>query len=152
MNVRAGDIRELMGEHEGIRAHMRFLAKSQNNLSVQDIQAKQKIWAYRCGLHDFKDEIQFHIEIDERIFHALPEGVSIQSPVEEHREILKLINELINLADNAIIDRLSFEELGEYTVKISLAVDKIFHLVEIHLKTENEILEKALSKIQAGKC
>jgi hypothetical protein len=150
MNVKAGDIRESLGEHEAIRAHMRFLARSQKNLSIQDIQAKEKIWAYRCGLHDFKDEIQFHIEVDQRIFRALPADISLTETEEEHGEILTLINELIELADSAIIDKLSMEELDEYTKKIGLAVNKIFDLVEIHLTIENDILEKALDKIKAG--
>ena len=148
MSVTAGDIRELLGEHEAIRAHMKFLARSHKSLSVQDIQAKEKIWAYRCGLHDFKDEIQFHIQVDRRILNALPGDVSPEEPEEEHGEILKLINELIALADSTVIDKLSTEELSEYTKKIGLAINKIFDLVEIHIATENEILERALSRIQ----
>jgi len=147
MSITVGDIRELLGEHEGIRAHMRFLTRSQKEFLTRDIQAKEKIWAYRFGLHDFKEEIQLHIEVDKRIFSALAEDISINAPVEEHEEILNLFNELIELADSAAIDRFSEQELSEYSEKIGSAVNKICDLVEIHIITENKILEKALEKL-----
>jgi hemerythrin-like domain-containing protein len=150
MSVKAGDIRELLGEHEGIRAHMKFLAKSQKDLLSQDIQAKEKIWAYRCGLHDFKDAIQFHIETDKRIFKSFSGEILFKEPTEEHEEIQKLLDELIELADNTAIDKLDTQELNEYTGKIGLAVNKIFDLVEVHIATENKVLEQALNGMYAG--
>jgi hypothetical protein len=150
MSITVGDIRELLGEHEGIRAHMNFLARLQKNLSVQDIQAREKIWAYHCGLHDFKDEIQFHIDVDKRIFRELPKDISLNAPIEEHEEIQNLYNELIELTDSAAIDRFNEQELGEFIEKIKLAINKIFDLVEIHITSENKILEKALEKFCAA--
>jgi len=147
MGVTGGEIRELLGEHEGIRAHMRFLIRSRENLATRDVQAKERIWAYRCGLYDFKDAIQFHIEVDERIFKALPGDASLKDPTEEHQEIQKVINELIELADSAVIDRLGEEKLDQYTEKIRLAFNKIHDLIEAHITIENAILEEALKKI-----
>jgi hypothetical protein len=147
MSITVGDIRELLGEHEGIRAQMRFLARSQKNLSFEDALAKEKIWAYHCGLHDFKEAMQFHIDIDDRIFQSLPQDISLKGPEEEHGEIQKLLNELTELADSTIIDRLDTQELSEYTEKIGLAFSKICELVEVHTRTEDRMLEKALEKL-----
>lgn len=150
MGVTGGEIKELLGEHEGIRTHLRFLVKSRENLVTEDIRAKERLWAYRCGLYDFRDAIQFHIEIDERIFKALPGNISLNYSMEEHREIQRVVNELIKLADSAAIERLGLEELHRYTEKIGLAFNKTHDLIEAHIAVENAILQEALKKLEAA--
>jgi hypothetical protein len=150
MSVGSGEIRELLGEHEGIRTQMRFLARSQENLVIRDIRAKERIWAYLCSLHDFHDAIQFHIEVDERIFRALPVGVSLRDMEEKHETIKKLIGELIGLVDSDVVDRLGEVELDRYTKKIGLAFNKICDIVETHIMLENAMLEEALKKISTS--
>jgi hypothetical protein len=147
MGITGGEIKELMGEHEGIRAHMRFLVKSRENLVTQDIQVKERIWSYRCGLYDFRDAVQYHLEVDERIFKSLPGNVSLMDPTEEHEEMQRVINDFIKLADSAVIDRLGQEELNQYTQKIGVAFNKIHELIEVHIAKENAILKEALKNI-----
>lgn len=147
MVVTGGAIKELMGEHEGIRAQMKFLVKSRENLIIQDVQVKERIWCYRCGLYDFRDAIQYHLEVDEHIFKSLPGNVSTTDPTEEHEEIQRIINAFIELADSAVIDRLGQEELDQYTQKIGVALNKINELIEAHIAKENAILETALKNI-----
>lgn len=147
MGVTGGEIRKLIGEHEGIRAHMKFLVKSRGNLATQDVQVKERLWSYRCGLYDFRDAIQYHLELDECIFKSLPGDVSFKDPTEEHGEIQKVIKDLIELAESATIDRLGPEELKQFVQKIGAAFNKIHELIEVHITKENGILEEALKHI-----
>jgi hypothetical protein len=148
MVVTGGEIRDLLGEHEGIRSQLNFLVKSQEKLSTQDIKTKERLWAYRCGLYDFQDIIRFHIEVDERIFQALFGDSSPKKSREEHREIQKVINELIDAADSVVIEKLGTGELLRYTEKIGLAFSKTRDLIEAHIAVENAILQKALEKLE----
>jgi hypothetical protein len=148
MVVTGGEIRDLLGEHEGIRSQLNFLVKSQEKLSTQGIKVKERLWAYRCGLYDFQDIIRFHIEVDERIFQALFGDSSPKNSREEHREIQQVINELIEAADSAAIEKLGPEELQCYAEKIGLAFDKTRDLIEAHIAVENAILQKALEKLE----
>jgi hypothetical protein len=150
MVVTGGEIKELLGEHEGIRTHLRFLVKSRENLEIEDSRTRERLWAYRCGLYDFRDAIQFHIEIDEHIFQSLPVDVSLKDTKEEHREIQSVVNELIELADSAVIEKLGSEELQCYTEKIGLAFSKTRELIETHIALENAILEESLKKLEAA--
>jgi hypothetical protein len=150
MVVNGGEIKELLGEHEGIRTHLRFLVKSRENLATEDFHAKERLWAYRCGLYDFRDAIQFHIEVDERIFQALPGDISFKDSKEAHREIQRVVNDLIQLADSAVIERLGTQELQIYTEKIGLAFGKTRDLIEAHIAVENAILQEALKKLEAA--
>ncbi len=147
MGVTGGEIKELMGEHDGIRAHMKFLVKSRENMATQDVQVKERIWSYRCGLYDFRDAIRYHLETDERLYKSLLGDVSFMDPMEEHEEIQRVINDFIELVDSAVIDRLGQEELNQYTQKIGVAFNKIHELIEAHIIKENIILEQALKKI-----
>ena len=149
MGMTCGDIRELLGEHEGIRSHLRFLVKSRENLDTKDYRARERLWAYRYGLYDFRDAIQFHIEVDERIFKAIPADISPVNSNEEHRTIQTVIDDLIRLADSAVIDKLNPEELHRYAEKIGLAFNKISELIEAHIARENAILQEALKKLEA---
>jgi hypothetical protein len=150
MVVTSGEIKELLGEHEGIKTHLRFLVKSRENLEAEDYRAKERLWAYRCGLYDFRDAIQFHIELDERIFQALSGDTSSEESQKEHVQIQRVVDELIRLADSAVIERLEPEELQIYTEKIGLAFAKTRDLIEAHIAVENAILERALKKLEAA--
>jgi hypothetical protein len=150
MVVTGGEIKELLGEHEGIRTHLRFLVKSRENLDTEDFRTKERLWAYRCGLYDFRDVIQFHIELDEHVFQSLPDDTSFKDSQKAHGEIQRVINELIQLADSAVIERLGPEELQIYTEKIGLAFGKTRDLIEAHIAVENTMLEEALKNLEAA--
>jgi hypothetical protein len=148
--VTGGEIRELLGEHEGIRFQLNFLLRSRDKLAKPDILTKERLWAYRCGLHDFQDAIQFHIELDERILQMLLGDISLKNFREEHREMQEVVADLIRLADSAVIERLEPEELQHYTEKIGLAFNKTRDLIETHIAAENAMLQEALKKLEAA--
>ena len=133
-------MKELMGEHEAIMAHMQSLTKSVANLAAQP--AKERILNYRYRLYDFKDAIWYHLEIDERIFKSLFGDAYLEDPIEEHREIQRLVNDMISLADNAAIENLGQEELNQYCASLERAFSKICKLIELHIAKENAILER----------
>jgi hypothetical protein len=145
-----GEIRDLLGEHQGISYQLNFLLKSRDKLATEDTSAKERLWAYRCGLYDFRDAIQFHIELDERIMQAFLDDISLKSSKEEHREIHKVIDELIRLADSAVIETLEPEELHNYAEKIGLAFGKTCDLIEAHMAAENAVLQETLKKLEAA--
>jgi hypothetical protein len=135
-------LRELIGEHEAIMAYMQSLMKSAENLAVSPANAKDRIWNYRCRLYDFKDAIWYHLEIDERIFKSLLGDAFLEDPIEEHQEIQRLVNDMILLADNAVIENLGQKELNLYCDSLANAFKKICQLIELHISKENTILER----------
>ncbi len=136
------EMRELIGEHDAIMAYMQFLAKSAARLAEQSEPAKERIWNYCCSLYDFKDAIWNHLEIDEKVFKSLMGDTYPEDPVEEHREIQQLVNEMIALADNTVIAKVEQAHLNEYCAKLGAAFDRICKLIELHIAKENAILEK----------
>jgi hypothetical protein len=150
MTVTGGEIRDLLGEHRGIGYQLNFLLKSRDKLATQDMRAKERLWAYRCGLYDFRDAIQFHIELDERILQAFLDDTPLKNSREEHREIQKVIDELIQLADSAVIESIEPEELQHYAEKIGLAFNKTRDLIAAHIAAENALLQEALITLETA--
>ncbi len=136
------EMKELIGEHEAIIAHMQSLTKSAENLAAQPAPAKERIWNYRYRLYDFKDAIWYHLEIDERVFKSLLGDAYPEAPVEEHQEIQQLVNDMIMLADNAVIEKLEQAQLSEYCARLGTAFDRICKLIELHIAKENAILQR----------
>jgi hypothetical protein len=142
MKTSREDMKELIGEHEAIMAYMQSLTKSAEGLAAQSGKAKERIWSYRQRLYDFKDAIWFHLEVDERIFKTLLGNDYAEDPIEEHREIQRLINDMILLADNAAIEKLGPDELNQYCCSLGKAFGKLCKLLELHIAKENAILER----------
>ncbi|OGO42589.1 MAG: hypothetical protein A2137_02770 [Chloroflexi bacterium RBG_16_58_8] len=154
MDATRDDLEELIGEHEAIMAYMRFLAKSLDGLAAQSICPKERVWSYCWGLNDFRDAIKRHLEVDERILKALPGDASEEDPLQEHREIQELVDDMIKVADISIVDKLRTEDLNQYAVKIGVAFNRIFKLIEMHIARENVILahvKKAMNNSEAKK-
>jgi hypothetical protein len=135
-------MKELIGEHEAIIAYMQSLTKSAEDLVARPGNANERIWNYRQRLYDFKDAIWYHLEIDERILKSLLGDTYLEDPIEEHQEIQRLVNDMILLADNAVIENLGQEELGLYCESLGNAFEKICKLIELHIAKENAILER----------
>ncbi len=135
-------MKELIGEHEAIMAYMQSLTRSAQNLTTSPANVNEKISNYRCRLYDFKDAIWRHLEIDERIFRSVLGDAFAEDPVEEHQEIQRLVNDMISLADNAVIEKLGNEELNLYCASLANAFGKICNLIELHMAKENTILER----------
>ncbi len=131
----------LMGEHEAIRAHMKFLINSLSSLAVQSIQVKDQIRSYRWGLYDFRDGIRRHIELDERIFETLPGNTSVEETMREHEEIQKQADDVIRLADDAVESKLGREELNQRALDIREAFNRICELIEAHTAKEDRLLK-----------
>jgi hypothetical protein len=144
MTTKAGreQMKELIGEHEAIMVYMQSLTKSAEDLVARPGRAKERIWNYRQRLYDFKDAIWYHLEIDERIFKSLLGDAYLEDPIEEHQEIQQLVNNMILLADNAIIENMEQEELSLYCESLGEAFKKICKLIELHIAKENAILER----------
>lgn len=142
MGAMSKEMKELIGEHEAIMAYMQSLTRSAENLVVQPTRARERLWNYRQGLYDFKDAIWFHLVIDERIFKSLFGDAYLGDPVEEHKEIQRMVNEMITMADNAIIEKLRQEELNQFCGNLGTAFKKICKLIELHMAKENTILER----------
>jgi hypothetical protein len=136
------EMKELIGEHEAIIAHMQSLTRSASALAARPDCARDQLWSYRQRLYDFKDAIWYHLEIDERIFKSLFGDSYAEDPIEEHREIQQLVNDMILLADSAAIDNLDQEELCRYCASLENAFRKICKLIELHIAKENAILER----------
>jgi hypothetical protein len=142
MSIMSKEMKELVGEHEAILAHMRSLTRTVENLSAQPAVAREKLWGYRQALYDFKDAIWFHLDIDERVFKSiLGEGFT-DDPIGEHQEIQRLVKDMIILADDSAIERCAQPELDRFCGQLSEAFKKICKLIELHIAKENAILEK----------
>jgi hypothetical protein len=142
MGAMSKEMKELIGEHDAIKAYMQSLMKSAEKLAAQPAQAKERLCNYCYALYDFKDAIWYHLEVDEKVFKSLLGDAYPEDPVEEHREIQQLVSDVIALADNAAIAKLEQERLNEYCAKLGEAFDRICKLIELHIAGENAILER----------
>ena len=146
MTKTGGDIRELLGEHEGIRAHLNYLVKSRETLAQQDNVVLEQLFNYRCALYDFWDAVRYHIEFDERVFGAINDSSRAQNPAQEHEEIKKIILDFITLVDSMVITALGPEQLTDSIRRIGTAMDKIRLMIEAHIARENAVLEETLKR------
>ncbi len=133
----------LLREHEGIRAHMKFIAKNLGNLARQKIQIRERIWIYRWGLWDFRDAVQRHIELDERIFREFKDNALVEETMNEHDEIKKMVDDAIALANNAVEKELGREDLTQSALNIRKIFNRIRKLIEKHTAQEDIFLEPA---------
>jgi hypothetical protein len=136
---------KLIQQHQAVQAHMKFLIKAVGRLYPQPNQEmpestslKNRIALYRWSLYDFKEAILRQIEMDERMFL----GRSTEGILIEHEGILQLINDAIVLAENAVNNKTSREELNVYTIKIIEAVNKICETLELHMTKEDELVRE----------
>jgi hemerythrin-like domain-containing protein len=145
------EILRMMGEHEGVRAHMNFLSKSLGGLAAQSINVKEQIWIYRWGLWDFREACRRHIVLDESIFSVLTSNALVGETLKEHEEIQRLLDGVIKLADNAVENELDKKELSKIAQDISKAFDKVSRLIEVHTRTEDKLLKMVQKDLLTGK-
>ena len=148
MTGRENEITDLFGQHDAIRAQMKFLTDSLKELAIQPgpeakkpVQVKERIQSYCYALRDLRDGVISHIELDERIFGARFPVVPDKSLAAEHKNIRKQIDRAIQLADEAIENKLSGEELNQRVSEIMEAVDKIRRLIKTHTAKEDRLLK-----------
>ena len=143
MAANENEMTGLMREHEAVRAHMKFLTDSLSSLTTQSTQVKDRIRSYRWGLHDLRDGIRRHIELDERIFKTLPGNTSVEEAMREHEEIRKQVDDATRLADNAVENELCQEELNQRALNIREAFNRMRKLIEAHTAKEDRLLKLA---------
>jgi hemerythrin-like domain-containing protein len=133
----------LLGEHEVIRAHVKFLTNSLNSLATQSSQIKDRVSIYRYGLYDLRDGVRRHIELDERIFEAFLGITSMEETIREHDEIRKQVDEAIRLADHATESNLGQEDLNQCALNIIKVFNQTRELIEAHMAKEDRLLKRA---------
>jgi hemerythrin-like domain-containing protein len=132
---------------------MKFLTKALKKLTAQShgengksAQLKEQIRLYRWSLYDFQEAIRRHIELDEQIFQALHRRVSLEELSKEHKEIRKQIDDVIQLAENAVYNQLDREELNQSANNIREAVKRICESCQAHIAKEDALLKPVPKK------
>ena len=140
------EIRNLVQQHQSTQAHIKFLIHSVGRLDPQlcremanATSIMNRIALYRWSLYDFKEAMQRHDELDRRIFRGRR---SIEGIIKEHQGIMEQVSSAIVLAESAVNNSVSREELNVYLVKTTIAVNKICETIELHLAREDELLRQ----------
>jgi hemerythrin-like domain-containing protein len=141
----------LIREHEAIRAQIEWMTDCLSSLAkqsspIQSVQRKDQLWSCRLTLHDLREGIRRHIELDERIFKVL-DSTSSEDMAREHEEIRKVVDNAVSLADNTLAKELSSEELNEYALNIGGAVTRITELIKAHTAREDRLLRLAQKEL-----
>ncbi|MCX6012738.1 MAG: hemerythrin domain-containing protein [Chloroflexi bacterium] len=130
----------LIQEHKAIKAQMKFLTESLANLASQSIHLNDQIKSYRLALCDFQDGLQYHIELDERIFKLILDKPSIEELIREHKQIQNQVKDIIKLVDSFVED-LTPEELTQFDSNVRGAVNIMCKSIEAHTKKEDKLLK-----------
>ena len=148
MTAKEKEMNDLFGQHDAIRAQMRFLANSLMDLSSQldskvkkPVQVKEWLQNYCYALHDLRDGVRDHIELDERIFKALSIDVKNKRLSSEHNTIKLQIDQAVQLTEEAINAVMNVEELHQRALEIKTIVEKVRKLIDTHTAKEDELLK-----------
>ena len=142
------EIADLIGQHDAIRAQMKFITESLKGLEVQSdlsetdsTRIKKTIQDYSYTLRDLRAGVISHIELDERIFRSLFDRAADKRLSTEHKKILELINLAIESVDKANTPQASRGELNQHVAEITAAIGKIRRLIKSHTSKEDKLLE-----------
>ncbi len=142
------EIADLMGQHDAIRAQMKFLTESLAGLDIQSdldesdsTRIKKTIQDYSYTLRDLRAGVINHIELDERIFTSLFDRAVDKRLSTEHKKILELINLAIESVDKANTPQASRGELNHHVDEITAAIGKVRRLIKSHTSKEDKLLE-----------
>ena len=142
------EIADLIGQHDAIRAQMKFLTESLTGLDVQSdlsesdsTRIKKTFQDYSYTLRDLRAGVISHITLDERIFSSLFDNAADKRLSTEHRKILELIDLAIESVDKANIPPTSRDELTRRVTEITAAIGKIRRLIKSHTSKEDKLLE-----------
>jgi len=148
MTDKEKEITNLLGQHDAIRAQMRFLFNSLQKLSIQPnsivekpVQVQEWLQSYCYALRDLRDGVHDHIELDERIFKALSPGIKNTNLSAEHKNIKRQIDHAVQLVEDTMNTAMSIEELHQRTSEIRTVVEKTRKLIETHTAKEDELLK-----------
>ena len=136
---------DLIWQHKAIKDHIKFLANSLSNLTEPSSQLKKQETFYRSlyrwSLYDFRETIRRHIELDKSILKMLPGSASLKNSKSEHDKIQKQVDSAIWLAENAVYNNLSQEELNKCTSDTIGALGRICKSITEHVAEEDKVLE-----------
>jgi len=142
------EITNLFGQHDAIRAQMKFLFNSLQKLAIQPnsaveepVQVKEWLQSYCYALRDLRDGVHDHIELDERIFKALSPGIKNKNLSTEHKNIKRQIDHAVQLVEDAMNTVMNNEELHQRTSAIKTVVEKTRKLIETHTAKEDGLLK-----------
>ena len=148
MTGKENEIKDLLGQHDAIRAQMKFLFNSLQKLAIppnsaleKPVQVKEWLQNYCYALRDLRDGVRNHIELDERIFKALSPGIKNRGLATEHKNIQQQIDYAVQVVEQAMNTVTSIEELHQYTSEIKTFVEKIRKLVQSHTAKEDRLLK-----------
>lgn len=134
-------------KHQAIHGHMKFLISAVGKLDLQSSSEhiaessslKSRIALYRWSLNDFKKAIQCDTELDLKAF---PDSPSLESILRENQEILEQINNTLDVAENACVNKILREDLNVILVKINLAVNAICETIKLKMIKEDAMAKK----------
>ena len=107
--------------------------------TAQSTRLKDWIRGYHWSLHDLRDGISRHIELDERIVQTLPLSSPTLDILKEHEQICREVDRAIQLADDAAENEMSQERLGQLRSDLDEAVSRIRALIETHTAKEDTL-------------
>jgi hemerythrin-like domain-containing protein len=139
MSQTTRELKEMMGEHEGIRAHMKFLLNSLEGLENQPMHVKDRIWTYRWGLLDFRAAVLRHIELDKSIYKTFEKDSLVKETEGEHEEIVNRIDEVIRLANEAVDYHHPPQDLTRRAKTIRQAFEQVCTMIESHTSKEDRM-------------
>jgi 3-deoxy-D-arabino-heptulosonate 7-phosphate (DAHP) synthase class II len=139
---------DLVGQHDAIRAQMKFLTESLNGFDLKPDSVEtdpsrivKTIREYSYTLRDLRAGVITHIELDERIFNLLSDSTAENLLTAEHKKIFKQIDQAINLVDEAYTKGLDTPKLKQKASEIIVVIDKIRKLIQSHTVKEDKLLE-----------
>lgn len=148
MTSKDNNVKDLFGQHEAIRAQMKFLTESLEKMVIHPDSGEkerdriiEQIQSYRHTLRDLRAGVLDHIALDERIFGIRSSKVSKKSLAKEHEDIKQQIDHVIQLADEAIEHELSGAELNRRASEITQVVNRIRELIRVHTAKEDKLLK-----------
>jgi prefoldin subunit 5 len=142
------EIADLIGQHDAIRAQMKFLTESLKELVVVPESGnkgfesfKKTIQSYSYTLRDLRTGVINHIDLDEKIFKTISPGVAEEQFNREHVTIKQQIDRAIKMVDEEIDRQLTEEELSQRVSEISKTINRIRRLIRDHTEKEDQLLK-----------
>lgn len=143
------EISGIMGQHEAIRAQLRFLVDSLRALSLECSDTTTQFGRLqelasnsRLRLYDFRDGIENHIELDERFFEGIGDQTLVEDLLREHRECRNRVADAIRLAESLFGSEVSPETLASLSSEIRIAAEKASRSIVSHMDHEDMVLRE----------
>lgn len=145
MQAESAGLRRILHEHEAIRADLKRIDDSCNNLIEQAQSDQSELLKERMAnpqtLLYLRDGIKQHIARDEAALQPLVGRFSMDSIVKEHKEIEQEVERAISLTGRIVEKEMSQEELSRWGSDFMQAIHRIHELIVAHIAREDAIVE-----------